>query len=60
MEVVGHLRRALDLQEVNWRSVLSMASITLVTFSEAADLIAGQKSYLFAHARLTIRAYWIN
>jgi hypothetical protein len=40
-EVIMHLRRALDHQEVNWQSVLSFTAITLVTFSDAANLLDG-------------------
>ena len=40
-EVVGLLRRALDFQEVNWQSVLSLTAVTLTTFPDAANLVGG-------------------
>jgi hypothetical protein len=40
-ELIAHLRRALDNQEVNWQSVLSLTAITLVTFPDAAKHLGG-------------------
>lgn len=49
-ESVGCLQEVLELQEVNWRHVLSCVSTLVVCFPEAKQLVKGTCSWQPCHA----------
>lgn len=41
-EVVEHICRALKHHEVNWKCLLSLMAVTLVTYQDASIHVSGQ------------------